>query len=101
MTAPIAAAGAVQAPAQATSGATAAQQDGAAKKPSETTKAAESFERMLVGQLTKVLADSALPEESASAATNAYKDMLPDALTEALMSGGGIGLAKQLEEGLK
>jgi Rod binding domain-containing protein len=101
MTLPIAAPGAVQAPAQATSGAATAQDGSKTTKPSETTKAAESFERMLVGQLTKVLADSALPEESASAATNAYKDMLPDALTEALMSGGGIGLAKQLEEGLK
>jgi hypothetical protein len=37
-------------------------------------------------------------EEGGSAAVTAYKDMLPDALTEALMSGGGIGLAKQLSE---
>lgn len=101
MTTPIASTGAVQAPTAAASGTPAAQQDTAKKPGSETAKAAESFERMLVGQLTKVLADSALPEDSASAATNAYKDMLPDALTEALMSGGGIGLAKQLEEGLK
>lgn len=107
MSVPITATGAVQAPtapaaaAPVTSGAPTAQQGDGAKAASETTKAAESFERMLVGQLTKVLADSALPDESASAATNAYKDMLPDALTEALMSGGGIGLAKQLEEGMK
>jgi Rod binding domain-containing protein len=60
-------------------------------------KAAEGFERMLVGQLTKQLVDSALPADSeASAVTGSYRQMLPDALTEALMSGGGIGLAQQL-----
>ena len=65
-------------------------------------KAAEGFERLLLGQLTKALVDSALPADGmAAAATGAYREMLPDALTEALMSGGGIGLAKQLEEGLK
>ena len=42
--------------------------------------------------------DSALPSDGESAAaTNAYRDMLPDALTEALMSGGGIGLAAALQ----
>jgi Rod binding domain-containing protein len=62
-------------------------------------KAGEGFERMLLGQLTKVLVDSALDTgDTASAAVTAYKDMLPDALTEALMSGGGIGLAAALQE---
>jgi hypothetical protein len=37
-------------------------------------------------------------DPEAAAATGAYKQMLPDALTEALMSGGGIGLAQQLAE---
>jgi Rod binding domain-containing protein len=37
-------------------------------------------------------------DPESAAATGAYKQMLPDALTEALMSGGGIGLAKQLAE---
>jgi len=103
MTAPISAAGAVQAPLTATAdaAATKAQQQGAAGKTTETSKQGEAFERMLVGQLTKTLIDSALPEDATSAATAAYKDMLPDALTEALMSGGGIGLAKSLEEGIK
>ena len=65
-------------------------------------KAAEGFERLLLGQLTKALVDSSLPaDKTASAATGAYREMLPDALTEALMSGGGIGLAKQLEEAMK
>jgi Rod binding domain-containing protein len=76
-------------------GATAAQP--AAAKKAE--KAGEGFERMLLGQLTKNLIDSALPEDGeASAVTNAYRNQLPDALTEALMSGGGIGLAAALKE---
>jgi Rod binding domain-containing protein len=62
----------------------------------------EGFERMLLGQLTKSLVDSALgTDDASSAAVTAYKDMLPDALTEALMSGGGIGLAASLQEGLR
>ena len=60
-------------------------------------EAQEGFERMLVGQLTKQLVDSAMPDDAeTSAATGTYKQMLPDALTEALMSAGGIGLAQQL-----
>ena len=83
------------APAAAAAGATAAK-PAAADKARE---AGEGFERMLLGQLTRVLIDSALPEDdTASAVTNAYKDQLPDALTEALMSGGGIGLAQTLKE---
>lgn len=60
----------------------------------------EGFEKLLLGQLTKQLVESAIPDDGeAAAATGAYKQMLPDALTEALMSGGGIGLAKRLAEG--
>lgn len=100
MSLPISAAGAVQAPTTATNAATATPQSGKAK--SQATKEAQAFEQMLVGQLTKTLVDSAMPEDAASsAATTAYRDMLPDALTEALMSGGGIGLAKTLEEASK
>jgi hypothetical protein len=59
----------------------------------------EGFERLLLGQLTKELVETAMPDDpAAAAATGAYKQMLPDALTEALMSGGGIGLAKQLAD---
>ena len=61
------------------------------------TEAAEGFERLLLGQLTRELLDSALPSEGGSAAAGAYKGQLPDALTEALMSGGGIGLAQTLK----
>jgi Rod binding domain-containing protein len=61
-------------------------------------KQAECFELLMLGQLTRTLIDSALPSgDETSAATNTYKDLLPDALTEALMSGGGIGLATTLK----
>jgi hypothetical protein len=57
----------------------------------------EAFERLLLGQLTKTLVDSAMPAgDASSAAVTAYRDLLPDALTEALMGGGGIGLAAAL-----
>jgi Rod binding domain-containing protein len=70
-----------------------------AARSDDATKQAEGFERLLLGRLTKELVDSALPEsEESSPAVNAYRQMLPDALTEALMSGGGIGLAKQLSD---
>jgi Rod binding domain-containing protein len=73
--------------------------DAAKKKPTEQ---GEGFERMLLGQLTKVLVDGAFGgEQASSAAAAAYRDVLPDALTEALMSGGGIGLATALQEQAK
>jgi Rod binding domain-containing protein len=74
-----------------------------AKQPDpKTVENFEGFEKLLLGQLTKQLVESAIPSDGeAAAATGAYKQMLPDALTEALMSGGGIGLAKQLAEGAK
>ena len=67
------------------------------KVDAEAREAGEGFEKMLLGQLTRTLLDSALPSESGSASATAYKDQLPDALTEALMSGGGIGLATTLK----
>jgi Rod binding domain-containing protein len=83
-------------PPAAATGAAAAQPGSSTAKAD---KAGEGFERMLLGQLTQVLIDSALPEDEASSAvTNAYRNQLPDALTEALMSGGGIGLAATLKE---
>jgi Rod binding domain-containing protein len=74
----------------------------APKGADDAAKAGEGFERMLLGQLTKQLVDSAMPEDADSAAaTGAYKQLLPDALTEALMSGGGIGLAQELAAATK
>jgi len=75
----------------------------AAPAPSgaELTKAGEAFERALLGQLTKTLADSAFGGEDAAggAASAAYQDLLPEALTDALVKGGGIGLARALDRG--
>ena len=66
-----------------------------ARTPEE--KAAFGFERMLLGQLTEQLAKSVQrDEETESAATATYRDMLPDALADALVAGGGLGLAKSL-----
>ena len=69
-----------------------------AKETDAALEAGKGFERLMLGQLTRTLLDSALPADGASASAAAYKDLLPDALTEALMSGGGIGLAAQLQE---
>ena len=81
-------------------GSTSAATPAAATAKTDAEKQGEGFERVLLAQLTKNLVDSALPaaDDGASAAVSAYKDLLPDALTEALMSGGGIGLAAALQE---
>lgn len=58
-------------------------------------RATLGFERMLLTQLLKPLADSAGEEAPA-----AYKEMLPDALAGAVVDGGGIGLAAELQRAL-
>jgi Rod binding domain-containing protein len=61
--------------------------------------AALSFERQLVGELTKALAATAKPadEDTSSAATKTYRDMLPGSMADAIMAEGGLGLAAQLD----
>jgi Rod binding domain-containing protein len=60
-------------------------------------KAALGFERQLLVQLTEQLAKNAMgDEENASAATNAYRDMLPGALADAMVAAGGVGLAANI-----
>jgi len=61
-------------------------------------EAALGFERMLVQQLTKSLADSAKPDDDsgADAATSTYRSMLPGTLADSVMSAGGLGLARDL-----
>jgi Rod binding domain-containing protein len=61
--------------------------------------AALSFERQLVGELTKQLSKTAEPADasSASAATQTYRDMLPGAMADAVMAEGGLGLAQQID----
>jgi len=63
-------------------------------------EAALGFERMLLQQLTKSLADSAKPadgeDEGADAATETYQSMLPGTLADSVVSAGGLGLARSL-----
>lgn len=65
-------------------------------------RAALGFERMLLVQLTEQLAKSTGSEdgEDTSAATQAYKDLLPGALADAMIAGGGIGLQTALTKDL-
>jgi Rod binding domain-containing protein len=72
-------------------------------------KTALAFERELVTQLTQQLADTAQStdggdssgDESSSAATNSYKQMLPDVLADSVMQSGGLGLARTIAQNLK
>ena len=67
-------------------------------------RAALSFERVLLGQLTKAM-QATVPTDDAdggtSAATKTYKDMLPDKMADAVLAGGGIGLASDLVRALR
>ncbi len=68
------------------------------EKRTDVERAALGFERMLLVQLTQQLAKSAQPEgEGSSAASAAYRDLLPGALADAIVAGGGIGLADGLD----
>ncbi|MEX2196695.1 MAG: rod-binding protein [Thermoleophilaceae bacterium] len=58
-------------------------------------KATLGFERMLLTQLLKPLADAAGEDAPA-----AYKDLLPQTLADAVAEGGGIGLASELQRAL-
>jgi len=64
-------------------------------------RTALAFERVLLGQLTKAMQTTVAPEGEGSAATKAYKDMLPDTMADALAAGGGIGLASDLVRALR
>ncbi len=60
-------------------------------------RAGLAFERMLLVQLTQQLARTAESEgEESSAASAAYRDLLPGALADAMVAAGGIGLAAQM-----
>jgi Rod binding domain-containing protein len=64
--------------------------------------AALSFERQLVHQLAKQLSETAgSGDEDSSSATKVYRDMLPDALADAVAQGGGLGLARQIADSMK
>jgi len=69
---------------------------------SDTERAALGFERMLLIQLTQQLSKtSGGDEDQQSAATQAYRDLLPGAMADALVAGGGIGIATSITENLK
>jgi Rod binding domain-containing protein len=77
----------------------------AGKQAEETYRAALGFERMLTEQLTKTMSTGASAlggggedgeEGGDTAATSAYKDMLPGQLADAVTNAGGLGLAHDL-----
>ncbi len=59
--------------------------------------AATGFERLLVQQLTTSLAESA---KDAFGGDSPYASLLPDALADGVMDGGGLGLAMQLTDAI-
>ena len=77
----------------------------AGKQAEQTYRAALAFERTLLEQLTKTMSKGTLAgggdgeegeDGGASAATSAYRDMLPGTLADAVASAGGLGLAHDL-----
>ena len=67
-------------------------------------QAALGFERMLVQQLTKAMADTTKTgegDDASDAATTTYQSMLPDALADGITASGGLGLAAQIYKGMK
>jgi len=60
-------------------------------------RAALGFEQLLVQQLTSSVAGSA---KDALGGDGPYASLLPDALADAVMGGGGLGLAPQLADAL-
>jgi Rod binding domain-containing protein len=83
------------------------------KQDKKAYEAALGFERMLLGELTKSLADTAKPagsddgDDSSSgdgpqdAASSMYMQMLPDQLADAVTSAGGLGLAQSFYQTIK
>lgn len=65
-------------------------------------RSALAFERVLLGQLTKaMLSTTGGAEQGASAASETYEGMLPGTMADALVAGGGIGLASDLVRALR
>ena len=72
-------------------------------------RAALGFERMLVLQLARSLNATAegdgagedSGEGGLSAVSSAYRDMLPDAMADGVIAGGGLGLAPELYRTLR
>ena len=70
------------------------------KQDKQAYTAALGFERMLLGELTKQMAETAKPadgdDDTKDAASSMYMQMLPDQLADAVTQNGGIGLARSL-----
>ena len=63
-------------------------------------QAALGFERMLLGELTKQMAETAKPadgeDDNQDSASSMYMQMLPDQLADAVTQNGGTGMARSL-----
>jgi len=73
-------------------------------------QAALGFERVLLGELTKAMTQTAKPAGAThgsdsgqphDAASSMYMQMLPDQLADSVVAGGGIGLAQDLYRSMK
>jgi Rod binding domain-containing protein len=75
------------------------------KQDKQAYTAALGFERMLLGELTKQMAETAKPadgdEQSSDAASSMYMQMLPEQLADAVVQNGGTGLARSIYESTK
>ena len=80
------------------------------KQDKKAYQAALGFERMLLGELTKAMAETAKPidggdEDSSSqtkdVASSIYLQMLPDQLADAVTANGGLGLAQSFYDSIK
>ena len=71
----------------------------------KTYAAALGFERTLVNELAKAMADTAKPAEgdgeAKDAASSMYLQMLPEQLADSVAQGGGLGLARTLYDSMK
>jgi Rod binding domain-containing protein len=76
------------------------------KQDKQSYQAALGFERMLLGELTKALAETAKPVEGddakpKDAASSMYMQMLPDQLADSVIANGGLGLAQGFYDSVK
>ena len=74
------------------------------KQDKQSYQAALGFERMLLGELTKAMAETAKPaddDQSGDAASTMYMQMLPDQLADSMISNGGLGLAHDFYASVK
>ena len=72
----------------------------------ETYAAALGFERTLVNELAKVMAETAKPitdgtDQPQDAASSMYLEMLPEQLSDSIAQNGGLGLARSFYDSMK